>query len=217
MKIASSLLLNFLLNSIDLKKLPAPAFFSGKANYAITSLFFLAFMGYTHSLKGEIERIDFTWNAFKCLSACSDQIQGKFGTIKGIKELKVNASEGRGEIKWDPEQRLSYEPFRYAAASIGFKINSIRLRVKGKIEHEEGRLYLISEQDGTRFHLIGPIHTEEGRYTPKYNLATHPLPKETVTLLLETEKEENIILIEGPLFLPSYYPLTLVTESIQKG
>lgn len=177
----------------------------------------LTCIGLPLSLKGEIEQINFSWNAFKCQSPCSDQIQGKFGSIKGVNELKVNAPQGIGEIKWDPTQRLSYEPFRYAAASIGFKINSIRVRVKGRIQHEERELYLISEQDGSRFHLIGPIQTEEGRYTPKYNLATHPLPKETATQFLETEKEETLVIIEGPLFLPSYYPLTLVTESIKKG
>lgn len=166
-------------------------------------------------LPAEIQELTISWNAFKCQSSCIQQIQQHFTTIKGIKNLKINPSSGVANIEWDPNEPLNYEPFRYAAAAVGININTMRVGVKGKIDHSGNNLILISDKDGSRFHLIGPIHTESGRYTPKYNLDTHPLPQDTIEQLLDIERQGRAIVISGPLFLPSRYPLTLVTEQIK--
>jgi copper chaperone CopZ len=165
-------------------------------------------------IKAEIEEIVVTWNAFKCQPTCVEQIQQELSGIKGVKNLKINASAGAATMEWNSTYPLSYEPFRYASAAVGIKIISMRVRVKGKISHDSGHVYLISDRDGSRFHLIGPISTEPGRYIPKYNLDTHPLLEETKEQLLVVEKSGRSVVISGPLFLPSFYPLTLVTEQI---
>jgi hypothetical protein len=166
-------------------------------------------------LHAEIEEIVVTWNAFKCQATCAQQIEQQLTGIKGVKNLKVNASSGAAVMQWDPRFPLSYEPFRYASAGVGIKIISMRVRVKGKISHDSGHVYIISEKDGTRFHLIGPIRPEQGRYVPKYSLETHPLPDDTKEQLLALEKAGKTVAISGPLFLPSFYPLTIVTEQIK--
>lgn len=179
------------------------------------SLSFLFLVCFQH-LPAEIQELTISWNAFKCQSTCIQQIQKHFSTIKGIKNLNVNGSSGVADIEWDPNEPLSYEPFRYAAAAVGININTMRVRVKGRINHSGNNIFIISDKDGSRFHLIGPIYTESGRYTPKYNIDTHPLPQETIEQLLDIEREGHVIVISGPLFLPSHYPLTLVTEQIKK-
>lgn len=178
------------------------------------SLLFLCFTC-TYELQAEIEELVVTWNAFKCQSTCVQQIERQLKGIQGVKELKANASSGTAVMTWDPLTPLSYEPFRYAAAAVGIRISTMRVRVKGKIAHDSNNFYIISDRDGTRFHLIGPIHTEPGRYTPKYNLDTHPLPVDTRENLLKIEKTGQSVIISGPLLLPSYYPLTIAVEQIQ--
>ena len=165
-------------------------------------------------LQAEIEQIRLSWNAFKCQSICVQQINQHFSAIQGVKNLQINLSAGIADMSWDTRYSLSYEPFRYAAAAVGININSMRVRVKGKIIHDSGHFNIISDQDGTRFHLIGPLHVEAGRYIPKYNLDTHPLPIGMKEQLLEIEKNGRSIVISGPLFLPSHYPLTLEIEQI---
>jgi len=175
----------------------------------------ILFLCFISELKAEIELITISWNAFKCQSTCIQSIEQNFSAIKGIKKLKIDAAAGTADIEWDPTIALDYQPFRYAAAAVGFNIVSMRVRVKGKISHQSGNMYLISDKDQSRFHLVGPIHIEEGRYIPKYNLETHPLPLRTKEQLLDIEREGSAVTISGPLFLPSHYPLTLVTEQIK--
>lgn len=169
----------------------------------------------TQDLRAEIEEIVVTWNAFKCQDTCVQQIQQQLNSIKGVKKINANPSSGAAVIEWDPNVQLSYEPFRYASSAVGIKIISMRVRVKGKISHDGDNMYVISDKDGTRFHLIGPIHTEPGRYIPKYSLDTHPLPDNTKEQLMTLEKAGRSVVISGPLFLPSFYPLTIVTEQIK--
>ncbi|MFI0434944.1 MAG: hypothetical protein ACH350_04345 [Parachlamydiaceae bacterium] len=178
-------------------------------------LFFAAWLIPLQEARGEIEEIQISWNAFKCQHDCIQQINRHVGSIKGVQDLKIEGSSGIANMRWNPLIRLSYEPFRYAAAAVGINIITMRLRVKGTITHDSENIYVISHQDGTRFNLIGPLHIEPGRYIPKYNLATHPLSNEKKEQLLLIEQQGKSVIISGPLFLPSNYPLTLITEQIQ--
>ena len=192
-------------------------FFSSLLSFtSLTSLAFLIFLIKFSDGRGEIEQFKISWNAFKCQSPCIELTKENFKKIEGIKDFTVNAEAGSADIKWDPNTPLTYDPFRYAAASVGFNIIEMRIRVTGKIRSDQQDIYLISHQDGTQFRLIGGIQTEPGRYPPKYNLNEHPLSLATRELLLDAEKQDKNITVAGPLFLPSYYyhPLTLITEQI---
>jgi hypothetical protein len=175
----------------------------------------LVFLTCAHELKGEIEEVIVTWNAFKCQSTCAAQIQQNFSVIQAVKNLTVNAAIGTATMGWDPKYPFSYEPFRYAAAAVGIRITTMRVRIRGTISNDSNNIYLVSNGDRTSFLLIGPIFTEPGRYTPKYNLTTHPLSAETRARLLEAEREGVNVVISGPLFLPSHYALTLISEQIK--
>ncbi len=167
-------------------------------------------------LHGEIEQVTLSWNAFVCQKPCVDQLQQLLSATKGVKDLQVNSSAGTADLKWDSAFQFSYEPFRYVAGGIGLNFTAIKVRIKGTIVHDSGHLYLISDQDGSRFHLIGPIKTEPGRYTPKYNIETHPLPDDVKAQLFEIQRNGQSIVITGPLYLPAYYPLTLIISQISK-
>jgi len=186
--------------------------FLSKVNYA-RNLLFIYFI-YFQGLHAEIEQIRVSWNAFKCQTTCVQQIQQSLNAIKGVKSLKIDGPSGIANIEWDPTTPLNYEPFRYAAAAVGINID-MRVSVKGIISHENENIFIISDKDQTRFLLIGPILVESGRYIPKYNLATHPLPTDIKEQLLDIERKRVSVVISGPLFLPAQYPLTLVTEHIK--
>lgn len=166
-------------------------------------------------LNAEIEQITVTWNAFKCQNTCIQQIEQHFTAIKAVRNFEMNPTAGSATMGWDNSESFSYEPFRYASAAVGIHIITMSVRVKGFVSHSGDDFFLNSDQDNTQFKLIGPIHTEAGRYTPNYNLATRPLPQSTKDKLLEIEKRRLPVIIEGPLFLPSRYPRTLITEQIK--
>jgi hypothetical protein len=175
----------------------------------------LAFLAIGSALEAEVEEVAVTWNAVKCLNACVSLIEQNFNGIHEVSDLKIDSAAGRAVMKWRPNYPFSYEPFRYASAAVGIHITSMRLRVKGTVSHDSNDVYLTSSGDDSRFLLLGPIQTEPGRYTPKYNPATHPLPPEMRDKLLDAEKKGLPVVISGPLLLPSHYTRTLITEQIK--
>lgn len=175
----------------------------------------LAFGNFNLFLNGEVQQINVTWNAFKCQSSCVSQIKSNLEGIAGVEKLEINSQAGSGVIIWKPNVPLSYEPFRYAAAAVGITIDSMRVRVKGTILRNGNNFFLISDGDGTTLQLIGPVASQPGRYIPLYNLASHPLSDAAIEALTRAEQNRSSVLISGPLFLPSYYPLTLIAEQIK--
>ena len=90
----------------------------------------------------------------------------------------------------------------------------IRDRVRGTIVHYYDKLFLVSLGDGSRFELLGPLIIEPNRYTIKANIANHPLPADRLDRLLEAERRNELITIEGPLFEPQWYRLALIVEKV---
>jgi len=178
------------------------------------NLLLFAWLGCAFPLQGEVEEILLTWNAFKCQDVCIPLIERNFGSIREVNNLQINAPSGIAVMGWNPNYPFSYEPFRYAAAAVGININTMRLRVRGMISHDEDNVYLVSNGDDARFLLIGPIHTEPGRYIPN-NLVSYPLSSEAKEQLLSAEKNQWTVVVSGPLFFPSHYPRTLITEQIK--
>ncbi len=175
----------------------------------------LTLLAFGHSAQAEVEQVIVTWNAFICQNMCTPFLERHLGAIREVTNLQINAASGAAVMSWDPNYPFSYEPFRYASSAAGIRIDSIRLRVRGTISHDNSNLYLVSNGDDARFLLIGPLHPEPGRYIPKYSLATHPLPPETQNQLLEAERKGFTVVISGPLFLPHFYPRTLICEQVK--
>lgn len=174
----------------------------------------LTFLAIGHVLEAEIEKIEMTWNSFKCQNSCVAQIEQNLRAIPQVKNLKVDAAEGAAFMSWAIDYPFSYEPFRYASAAVGIHISTLRVRVRGMVKHDSNHFYLVSAGDNTTFTLVGPLQTEPGRYSP-LNLSLHPLTPDIQGQLLEAEKTGSIIMISGPLYLPSHYNLILVTEQIK--
>lgn len=174
----------------------------------------LLFLAIESSLIGEIELVQMRWNAFKCLDPCVALVEQNLRAILAASDFQINGVTGTAAMKWDPKTPFSYEPFRLAAGAIGFKIIEMRVRVRGKVTHEGDNVFLISRGDGTRFMLIGPIQTQPGRYTPRYNLAVHPLTPQMKEQLLQVEKDGSEVLLSGPLYLPSHWSHVLIAEQV---
>jgi hypothetical protein len=175
----------------------------------------LILLVFGNTAQSEVEQIVLTWNAFICQDMCIPLIERNFEAIREVRNLQINAPSGVAVMGWDPNYPFSYEPFRYASAAVGIHIDTMRIRVRGTISHDIDNVYLVSNGDDARFLLIGPLHPEPGRYVPNYSLDTHPLPPDIKDRLLEAERKGFTVVISGPLFMPSHYPRTLITEQVR--
>lgn len=176
------------------------------------SLIFILSLFHVLQLIAEVEEVTITWNGFKCQSVCVGEIKQNFAKIKEVENLKVDPS-GFATMRWNSQSTFSYEPFRYAAGAVGIYIRMMKVRVKGKISQQGENLYLVSDKDQARFFLIGPLKIEQGRYSPS-NIDTHPLTASMREQFIEAAKRNQTLVIEGPLLLPSYYPLALIVEKM---
>lgn len=164
--------------------------------------------------RAEVEEVTVTWNGFKCQSSCVSQMEQNLKSIPNATNVQVNP-QGSAIMKWAPNQPFSYEPFRYAAGAIGNRFSSMRIKVKGTITFDGTNFFLISSGDNTQFLLVGPLLTQPGRYAPN-NLQTHPITPATQDQLTRLTQSQRKVMISGPLLLPSYYQLALVTENIKE-
>jgi hypothetical protein len=168
-----------------------------------------------NNLKGEIQEILIRWNAFKCLNVCVPSIERNLNGIRGVIKPQIDSTSGTAVMGWEPKAPFSYEPFKLASAAVGIRFSEIRIRVRGTIFHDAENFYLISTGDDSRFKLVGPINAPPGQYTPSYNLANNILTPRLKDQLLNAEKEDQELLISGPLYLPNQYPRVLIIEQIK--
>lgn len=166
-------------------------------------------------LFGEIQMVTFNWNAALCLDVCTPKLERELGSIKAITDLQINPQAGVAKMKWDPNYPFNFAPFNLATRSVGIRLNQIRVRVRGTIAHDVDNLYVISLGDGTRFQIAGPIQPITTGYTIRENIASHPVPLAMRERLLEAEANREITTIEGPLFEPFRYNLTIVAEQVR--
>ena len=174
----------------------------------ILFLFFAPF-----SLRSEIQTITVQWTSALCQPSCIKGLTKEFKKIKSLADLTIGPNTA--VLYWKPTAPFSYYTVDRAMQMIGLSINQISIKVQGKISHTKTKVTLISSGDKTRFDLYGTIQPNPLQYTEKYNIASHPLSLSLRTQLLEIEKNDSLVTIEGPLFEPDRSPpLQLIVEKI---
>lgn len=168
------------------------------------------------SLLGEIREVVLSWNPAICLDMCIYGLEKNLRELPFVASATFNARAGTAVLKWKKDMSFNYEPLLFATRSIGVTIRDVRIIVTGKISHDGDNYYLLSTGDGTRFLLLGPLIYEPGRYSVRFSLETHPVPPGLMQKFLEAEKNDAILLIEGPLFEFTNYAYlpSIITEKV---
>lgn len=177
--------------------------------------FFLSLWMIITPLYAEVEQITITWDAFICQSDCVSLIEQNLRSVRQVTSLQVNGAAGKAVMGWSPNYPFSYDSLRLAASGVGIFFDTVHITVRGTISHDTDNFYLVSNGDDARFLLIGDLIREENRYVPPYNLATHPLPPETIEIFKQAEKNHFPVVISGFLFRPEHYPRTLIASQIK--
>lgn len=167
------------------------------------------------SLQAEIQKIIIKWNAALCLDTCIPLLESNLRAIKNVTDFTINSHAGTAEIHWRPGYKFSYEPFNLASRSVGIRLSDIRVRVNGTIAHDQENIFLLSLGDNSSFLLVSPLRPQGNRYMIDANIASHPLSPERRAEFLEAERLGKTVVVEGSLFEPQRYTLTLITQSVQ--
>lgn len=158
-------------------------------------------------LTSEIQTVTVKWTPSLCrLASCIKGLEQQFGRVKGVDNVQINQEAGQAVLVWKKNVEFSYKAVNMALQMIGLYSRDIRLRVRGHITHDDKTITLISEGDGTRFVLYGPIQAKPLQQNVQFNVLAHPISDELKTRLLATQDAKQIVMIEGPLLLPERSP-----------
>lgn len=166
-------------------------------------------------LQAEITNVRVTWTAAECQTRCNKLLLAQFGKIYGVSSVDVNQAAGQANMQWKPNVRFSFQPIDAALRMIGPFPNDVRLKVRGRIQHDPANTKLISEGDGTVFYLLNPIIPVANQQVITESAFNRPLTPDTRSKLLDAQKNNQFVIIEGPLFEPYRSPpLRLIVENL---
>lgn len=175
---------------------------------------FALVIAWSMSLEAEVQKVVLKWNAALCQDTCVPLMQRQLQAIPGIANFQINAGAGIADIDWKPDAPFSFYPFNTATRSVGARLLDVRVKVKGTIVYDSQNLYLVSLGDNSRFILLGPLGMQSSQFVMQANPANHPLPADIKENLIEASRKHQTVTIEGPLFEPERYNLSLITEKI---
>lgn len=170
---------------------------------------------FVNAAHAEVSDVIITWTKATCQPGCDKLLSQQFGKIYGIETFDINRLAGQANIKWKPNLPFAYYPINAAMRMVGPHINSIRVKVRGKIQHSQGNVKLISEGDGTQFYLISAVNPAPNQYALTRSVYNRLLSLDVRQQLLDAETKKQMVIIDGPLFEPYRSPpLFLVIEHL---
>lgn len=166
-------------------------------------------------VQAEILDVRVTWTAAECQARCNKLLLAQFGKIYGVSSVQVNQAAGQADLKWKPKVIFSFRPIDSALRMVGPFPNDVRVKVRGKIQHDPVNVKIISDGDGTSFYLLNPIIPSRNQFVIEDSAFNRSLTPDMRNKLIEAQKNNQMVTIEGPLFEPYRSPpLRIVVESL---
>lgn len=167
-------------------------------------------------IMAEVEKVTISWTPGLCHQACVNLLHSKFQKIPYVESLTINHAEGMAEFAWKPTNTFSFVLINNAMRYVGIRETSINMRVRGRVQVKGHQAILISKGDRTRFFLLNSLPTEP-EYIIQNSSLNQQLTPEMRQLLMDGQKNNQIAVVEGPLFYPGSMPggpLQLVIDQI---
>ena len=162
------------------------------------------------TLSAEVQQVTLIWQPGLCAAPCVKELTKQLYKIPGVAQVNINESIGRAFIVWKPDAFFAFQPLNAAARYVGIRVDQIHLKVKGRIGMESGQVRLISSGDNTAFTLLNPLVPTARQYTVQWNPSTRKLSPELQAELLETQKNNWTVTIEGTFYEPYRSPPNLL-------
>lgn len=178
------------------------------------SIFFLA----TYALSAEIEMITLEWDNIACQNSCAELMQRELSKVKDVTNVSVSQQNGMATMQWKAQKRFSFPSIDSAVKKVGLHIKAFRVTVRGTISEKNKKFYIHSIGDETTFNLLGSAtdNPDKNRYIPQQSRYNRPLTEEQKEVLRTAIDQEQIVVIEGPIYSPYQFPpLDLVIGSIR--
>lgn len=154
----------------------------------------------------EIQKILITWTVASCLPGCDTLLQRSFRQLRGVQDIQVNRGAGEAVVIWKPDVAFAFSSIDTALRMVGLEPNTIRIQVRGSIRQQGTNIMLISEGDRTPFYLLNPVTPSLTQYTETESIFNRQIDPQTRQQLLDAASNNQLVVVEGPLFQPERSP-----------
>lgn len=154
----------------------------------------------------EIQEIMIRFNPGVCNRNCPAFLQETMlKRVPAIKEIRMNATEGRMDMVWRPNAPYNYQTIDYAMRWVGLSILEMRMKVQGKMSHNGDNFFLTSTGDNTNIQLFSQIKPSENLYVERNNISAYTVDEAVRAKMLDAEKNNLLVFAEGQVLMPWRY------------
>lgn len=181
----------------------------------LAKIFILSF-ALTLPLQAEIQKVTIKWTSALCAGPCVKELYHYFSLVPGVADVQIDQPGGQAIVRWKPNVPFTYQSMDTVTRLVGLYQNEIRVRVQGQVSHNLNNFRITSLGDGTTFNLLAPVTPSRTQYVEENNEETRQLSQEMKNQLLEAQQNNQMVTIEGPLFLPERSPpMQIIIESFK--
>lgn len=178
-------------------------------------LFFLCMANY---LTAEVEQVTLKWNPIPCTHECPRLLQDRLAKAKGVASVEMHAEMGNAVMVWDKKIPFSFVPLNWALRYVGVREKGLFVKVSGYLKGAGAQWTLTSRGDNTVFVLFNrAVPVNPPQYINLYNPTNRVLTPDLVAKLEEAKRSNQVVVIEGPIFMPERSPpdpLRLVVDNV---
>jgi len=163
----------------------------------------VALLTFFSSVQAEVVDVLITWSPGLCQQTCGQGLQRYLSEIPGVAQVDINLTSGSAKMRWKPNQPFNFSYIDHATRVVGLpRILNSRIKVRGTIQRSGDTFNLISLGDNTSFLLLGTTQPTPGRYEIQTSLYNRPLSEAIKNRLLESQRQHQVVTIDGQLFEP---------------
>lgn len=178
-------------------------------------LLLLGFCLLLADLPAEVLWVRLSWNPQHCGRSCQPALERRLKSIEAVSRVTVNFEEGTAQLQWKPNMPYEDRAVRTPIAWVGLGLRDVRIKVRGTISHDSKDVFITSLGDGTKMPVISAAKEDKSRYAVDRSLIATTLDNATRDRLIQTEKDHEIVTIDGLIYMPYRPPIRLQLENIE--
>lgn len=169
------------------------------------------FLSLSLSCAAEVAWVSATWWAEGIPHSTQQLLERRLKTMAEARRHEIDMANGKAVLYWKPNVKYSDKLVRSILGWAGISSYETRIKVRGVVEVKEKQLYLTSLGDGTEF----PLYSQNNDAKLRPVLQQHELEPRLKRRLEQAAKNQELVTVEGPLFMSLRPPVGIDAEKVE--
>lgn len=165
------------------------------------------------NVQAEIINLTLYWHSGICGAQCARALDNNLQKVRGVSQVQTEFNDGYAILTWKPRLALDYSQILLATQRVGVSMDEVRLKMRGTISHSGQRFFIQSLGDPTKVELFSFQQPSTTRFVDFTNISSFSVNPDLQRKLLDAEKGNQLVTVEGRLFEPEVPPLKLIVDN----